>query len=90
MINTNHKIEFDESKCIGCKICYQACFVDVIRWNEENKKPEFKYVEDCEHCYYCEVKCPKGCITVIPDYSSQSFRQTINRYNKNFTDVWED
>jgi Fe-S-cluster-containing dehydrogenase component len=28
MIYTNHKIEFDESKCVGCQICYKACFVD--------------------------------------------------------------
>lgn len=35
MIYTNHKIEFDESKCVGCQICYKACFVDVIRWDAE-------------------------------------------------------
>ena len=33
MIYTNHKIEFDESKCVGCQICYKACFVDVIRFS---------------------------------------------------------
>ena len=32
MINTNHKILYDETKCVGCKLCYKACFVDVIRW----------------------------------------------------------
>lgn len=56
MIYTNHKIEFDESKCVGCQICYKACFVDVIRWDVEKRRPIFKYVEDCEHCNYCEVK----------------------------------
>ena len=50
MIYTNHKIEFDESKCVGCQICYKACFVDVIRWDAEKRRPIFKYVEDCEHC----------------------------------------
>ncbi len=83
MIYTNHKIEFDESKCIGCQICYKACFVDVIRWNAETKRPVFQYEEDCEHCNYCEVKCPKGAIKVIPDFSSQSFRQTFDVYSKN-------
>ena len=64
MIYTNHKIEFDESKCVGCQICYKACFVDVIRWDAEKRRPIFKYVEDCEHCNYCEVKCAKGAIKV--------------------------
>ena len=48
MINTNHRIEFDPEKCVGCQICYKSCFVDVIRWDAEAKKPVFKYVEDCE------------------------------------------
>ena len=55
MINTNHKIEFSPEKCVGCKLCYKACFVDVIRWDEENKRPVFKYVEDCEHCFYLSL-----------------------------------
>ena len=80
MIYTNHKIEFDESKCVGCQICYKACFVDVIRWDAEKKRPVFQYVEDCEHCNYCEVKCAKGAIKVIPDFYSQSFRQTFDAY----------
>ncbi|HAD19758.1 MAG: 4Fe-4S dicluster domain-containing protein [Eubacterium sp.] len=90
MIDTNHKIEFNPESCIGCQICYKACFVDVIRWDEENRRPVFQYVEDCEHCEYCEAKCPKGCIRVIPDYSSQSFRQTFNRYSKGSRELWED
>lgn len=90
MINTRHRIEFNPENCIGCQICYKACFVDVIRWDKENRKPVFKYVEDCEHCEYCEVKCPKGCIKVIPDYSSQSFRQTFNRYSKGSRELWEE
>ena len=24
MINTNHKIIYDEEKCVGCKLCYKA------------------------------------------------------------------
>ena len=36
MIYTNHKIEFDESKCVGCQICYKACFVDVIRMQKKD------------------------------------------------------
>jgi NAD-dependent dihydropyrimidine dehydrogenase PreA subunit len=54
--------------------------VDVIRWDEEKKKPVFKYVEDCEHCFYCASVCKKGCIEVIPDYASEKHLQTFDRY----------
>lgn len=80
MIYTKHKIEFNPDGCIGCKLCYKACFVDVIRWDEENKKPVFKYVEDCEHCNLCEILCKKNCIQVIPDYASESLRQSFDMY----------
>ena len=80
MINTNHKIEFSPEKCVGCKLCYKACFVDVIRWDEENRRPIFKYVEDCEHCFYCQTVCKKDAIRVIPDYASEHFQQSFEQY----------
>ena len=80
MINTNHKILYDQTKCVGCKLCYKACFVDVIRWNEEKKQPVFKYVEDCEHCFFCAAVCKKDAITVVPDYSSEHLLQAFDGY----------
>lgn len=79
-MNMKNQIEFNREKCIGCKLCYKSCFIDVIRWNEEDKKPEFKYLEDCVHCNYCEVVCPKDCIQVIPDFEGELFHQSFNRY----------
>lgn len=80
MIFPNNKIEFDASLCIGCQQCYQACFVDVIRWDAEARRPVFQYMEDCEHCNYCEIVCPKKCINVIPDFSAERVYQTFDKY----------
>lgn len=80
MIDTKHKIKFEPENCTGCKLCYKACFVDVIRWDEEKKQPVFQYVEDCEHCFYCEIMCKKGCIKVFPDYNSESLLQNFDCY----------
>ena len=46
MINTNHKIEFSPEKCVGCQLCYKACFVDVIRWDAENKKGNLLFADE--------------------------------------------
>lgn len=80
MIGTNHKIEFEPEKCVGCQLCYKACFVDVIRWDAEHKKPVFKYVEDCEHCFCCMSVCHRDAIRVIPDHESEHLMQHFDRY----------
>ncbi len=82
MINTRHTIEYNPENCVGCKLCYKACFVGVITWDAEKKQPVFKYVQDCEHCCYCQIVCKKDCIKVIPDFDSQSFRQSFDVYNR--------
>jgi NAD-dependent dihydropyrimidine dehydrogenase PreA subunit len=63
-----HTIKIDMDKCNGCKLCYKACFVDVIRWDGTAKKPIAKYREECAACNWCELSCPVNAIEVIPDY----------------------
>jgi NAD-dependent dihydropyrimidine dehydrogenase PreA subunit len=62
-----HTIHIDTEKCIGCKKCYLACFVDVIRWDEGAKRPRVQYPEECATCYCCELICPVNAMEVIPD-----------------------
>ena len=61
-----HQIKIDYDKCNGCKQCYKACYVDVIRWDEENKRPLVAYPEECATCSWCELTCPEQAIVVIP------------------------
>ncbi|MDR0851904.1 MAG: 4Fe-4S dicluster domain-containing protein [Clostridiales Family XIII bacterium] len=60
-------IKFD-SNCTGCKLCYKACWLDVIRWDAEKKRPIAAYPEDCVDCNFCEVCCPTKAIHVNIDF----------------------
>jgi NAD-dependent dihydropyrimidine dehydrogenase PreA subunit len=61
------QVRIDLDNCKGCKTCVNACFADVIRWNESDKKPFATYPEDCVWCLACEAGCPTQCIEVIPN-----------------------
>lgn len=63
-----NKVIVDKEKCIGCKTCYKACFIDVIRWDEEKKLPVIVYPEDCVNCMYCQASCPTDAITIEIDF----------------------
>jgi NAD-dependent dihydropyrimidine dehydrogenase PreA subunit len=61
------EIKVDRDNCQGCKSCMNACFLDVIRWDEENNQPVIAYPEDCVWCLACELACPENCIDVVPN-----------------------
>jgi NAD-dependent dihydropyrimidine dehydrogenase PreA subunit len=61
------KIDIDLDKCKSCQTCVNACFADVLRWNEADKKPIVAYPEDCVWCLACEAACPAQCIEVVPN-----------------------
>ena len=52
--------------CSGCGICVEHCSMDVLRMDEETRKPYVKYLRDCQGCFLCEVECPEGAIAVFP------------------------
>lgn len=68
-----NKIIINRELCNGCKICFKTCFVDVIKWDNEKKKPYEAYPEDCVQCMTCEVNCPQHAVKVSVDYSSYMF-----------------
>jgi NAD-dependent dihydropyrimidine dehydrogenase PreA subunit len=62
------KVKIDQDACSGCKLCVEACFMDVIRWDSKAEKPVAAYPEDCQWCLFCEDACPVQCIEVIPPW----------------------
>ncbi|MBN2421747.1 ATP-binding protein [Candidatus Woesearchaeota archaeon] len=56
---TNQKAEFDLSKCISCKKCFENCYFNAIEWKED--KPVLKEF-GCEGCGVCELVCPSRAI----------------------------
>lgn len=65
-----NRIVVDTAACTGCKTCYKACFIDVIRWDEEQNRPYAAYPQDCVSCMYCQAHCPFNAIQVEIDFDS--------------------
>lgn len=64
-------VEINLDACTGCGTCSEACFIDVIRWDDAEGKPVVAYEQDCVWCFTCEVNCPSQCIDVIPQMPGQ-------------------
>lgn len=54
----------DETACIGCTLCIQACPVDAIVGAA--KQMHTVMVELCTGCDLCVAPCPVDCIAMIP------------------------
>jgi electron transport complex protein RnfB len=59
---SNHIAIIDETKCIGCTLCIQACPVDAIVG-----APKFMHTviaSECTGCDLCLPPCPVDCISL--------------------------
>jgi NAD-dependent dihydropyrimidine dehydrogenase PreA subunit len=63
-----NRVQINLDICNRCKVCVDACFVNVIKWDNTpgEEKPVAAYQEDCVWCLACEDACPVQCIEVIP------------------------
>ena len=59
-------IEINREECTGCQTCVEACFVDVMRWDDDEERPIVAYESDCVWCFTCEINCPAECINIVP------------------------
>ena len=46
-------VRLDDTKCIGCGRCHDACIIGAIFWDYEINKPMI-----CNSCGYCVKFCP--------------------------------
>ncbi|MCX8031866.1 MAG: 4Fe-4S binding protein [Thermoleophilia bacterium] len=68
-----NNIIINRELCNGCKTCFRACFIDVIKWDDKNKQPIIAYPEECVQCLYCEINCPERALKVVPYYDTYLF-----------------
>jgi electron transport complex protein RnfB len=54
----------DESICIGCTLCIQACPVDAILGAA--KQMHTVIAKECTGCELCVAPCPVNCIEMVP------------------------
>lgn len=54
----------DESLCIGCTLCIQACPVDAILGAAKQMHTVIE--EECTGCELCIEPCPVDCIEMVP------------------------
>ena len=67
----------DSRKCIGCKLCVNACSLRTIFWDDELNKPNI-----CVHCGYCVDYCPYDILSLKRDDIEQDDYYKCPRCNR--------
>lgn len=55
-------IVYDETRCVSCNRCVNACQCDVLFPNERGITPIVMFPGECYYCGACVMVCPKDAI----------------------------
>jgi formate hydrogenlyase subunit 6 len=68
--NFRGKLKFEQSKCIGCKICERECPSDAIKITKVADKvfQAELYLDRCIFCGQCVDSCPKYALECTKEY----------------------
>ncbi|MCZ6640537.1 MAG: electron transport complex subunit RsxB [Gammaproteobacteria bacterium] len=75
-IATHSKAVIDESRCIGCYLCIEACPVDAIIGAHQFMHTVIEDV--CTGCELCIAPCPVDCISLVSTNESASRHQQFS------------
>ena len=78
-------VVIDESRCIGCTLCIQACPVDAIVG--ASKRMHTVLLDECSGCNLCIAPCPVDCIAIVP---VDALRTSGHRIAPRPADAWRD
>ena len=67
-------LRFDETLCVGCNRCVDACQIDVMLPNPEKGRPPLvMWPGECWYCGACVMEClRKGAITLRHSLMNQA------------------
>ena len=67
--NYRGKVEYDASKCVGCKMCEHVCSGGAIRFGEDDEGIHFViWHNTCISCGLCAHYCPTKAITLSDNW----------------------
>jgi electron transport complex protein RnfB len=75
----------DETVCIGCTLCIQACPVDAILG--ANKQMHTVIAAECTGCELCIAPCPVDCISMKPLQATHPLLNPLSLEAKQATNV---
>lgn len=78
-------VVIDESRCIGCTLCIQACPVDAIVG--ASKRMHTVLLDECSGCNLCIAPCPVDCIAIV---TVDGLRARGHRITPRPADAWRE
>ncbi len=77
-------IQYDKSKCIGCRMCIRVCPANAIGWIAEEKKVYIR-LDRCTFCSQCNDACPVKCLSMSKEFFTSNYDRKASFIGKEDT-----